>query len=195
MEKLPICQKSKFRISSLYRATSVVSIALINREKTMPKRITVLFDILLSSLEEQYITIKTVPMPKTKPVRGRVKKLIKGMVKPVRITRPAPKEAPEETPRIKGEARGFFSSDWKTAPLTARAPPVIKARTARGKRRFQTIVIILLSVSRGSFKIFSSSTLRVSAKGMTVLPRETPAQSINKAEAAAVINLRPSFMV
>ncbi|GEA32036.1 hypothetical protein CDIOL_29590 [Clostridium diolis] len=50
IEKEPISQRAMLFISSLYKAVTVVSIALQNKEKTMPDKIIVEVDILLSTL-------------------------------------------------------------------------------------------------------------------------------------------------
>jgi hypothetical protein len=66
----------------------------------MPKRITVLLDRVLSKREEKLRTKKTVPRPKTNPAAGRVNPPKKGRENPVRMMTAAPRDAPEETPRI-----------------------------------------------------------------------------------------------
>ncbi len=41
---------------------------------------------------------------------------------------------PALTPMMLGPARGFISTAWSTAPLTARADPAIRAAATRGSR-------------------------------------------------------------
>jgi hypothetical protein len=50
--------------------------------------------------EENAATRKTVAMPKIKPVRGSVKLPSRGIAIPQIIINPAPRDAPDETPRM-----------------------------------------------------------------------------------------------
>ena len=45
---------------------------------------------------------------------------------------PTPREAPDETPKVYGDANGFFNIDWIMAPLTAREAPTPKANNTLG---------------------------------------------------------------
>ena len=60
-------------------------------------------------------------MPKTSPEMGKVK--LPRAVSSKAITSPAPRDAPLETPKVKGEARGFLSTDCTVTPHTERALP------------------------------------------------------------------------
>jgi len=92
-------------------ALNVESRALKKSDITMPQRMIVLFDIDLSMREENEATKKTVNNPKIKPVNGREKPNKKGRLIPLMMIKPAPKDAPEETPKIYGEASGFRRMD------------------------------------------------------------------------------------
>jgi hypothetical protein len=48
--------------------------------------------------------------------------------------REAPSAAPEETPNVKGLARGLRKRVWYTAPTLASTPPTSTAKSTRGKR-------------------------------------------------------------
>jgi hypothetical protein len=100
MAKLPICQRAMRRKSSEKIALNVVSSAFKKSDSTIPQRIIVLFDIVLSMREEKAATKKTVTRPKTKPVSGREKPSNSGSVMPLMIIIPAPSDAPDETPKI-----------------------------------------------------------------------------------------------
>ena len=99
-EKLPICQNVSRARWSLANAIIRVSMALTNNEKTMPTKIIVLVSKFLSIIAANFTAAKTVAMPNIKPVAGRVKNPSKGILKPVTITIAAPKEAPEDTPKV-----------------------------------------------------------------------------------------------
>lgn len=71
----------------------------------------VLLDIALSILVENRITEKTVINPNTNPTNGNVKLPTTGIVIPVTIIRPAPSDAPEDTPSVYGDANSFFNTD------------------------------------------------------------------------------------
>ena len=71
----------------------------------------VLFDIVLSIVEEKTITIYTVAKPNKKPTNGSVKLPIIGIEIPVTIINPAPRDAPDDTPRVYGDASWFFKID------------------------------------------------------------------------------------
>ena len=82
-------------------------------------------------------------MPKTSPEMGKVK--LPRAVSSKAITSPAPRDAPLETPKVKGEARGFLSTDCTVTPHTERDAPVIKLSSTRGKRISRIMLINLLS--------------------------------------------------
>ncbi len=91
------------------------------------------------------------------------------------MTIPAPRDAPLDTPRVKGEARGFLSTDCTAVPQAERAAPVRNPSSTRGRR----IVIIMLTLESGTSsspepkralpKIFSRC-----AGGTKTLPAHTP---------------------
>ncbi len=54
----------------------------------------------LSILSVKLTTINTVNKPNISPNNGNVKLLRNGIVKPERITMPAPTEAPDDTPKV-----------------------------------------------------------------------------------------------
>jgi hypothetical protein len=143
----------------------------------MPHRITVLFDMVLSRRDENAVTRKTVASPKTKPVKGRVKPLRKGSAIPLMIIIPAPRLAPEETPKMYGEASGFRRMDWQTAPLMARQPPAKNASSALGSRKSHTIETFFGSIdwARGRLNILCKIIKIVSARLMPELPSEDAA--------------------
>jgi hypothetical protein len=100
MAKLPICHSAIRRRSSEKTALNIVSAALKKSEKTIPHRIIVLFDIDLSIREEKAATQKTAPNPNTNPVSGKVKAPSRGSAIPLMMIIPAPKDAPDETPKM-----------------------------------------------------------------------------------------------
>ena len=58
---------------------------------------------------------------------------------PPTMTRAAPKAAPDEMPRVKGEARGLRSTAWDSTPPMASPPPTRAPMTTRGSRNCQKI--------------------------------------------------------
>jgi hypothetical protein len=54
---------------------------------------------------------------------------------PKKMVSAAPKAAPEEIPKVKGEARGLRKIAWATAPLTARPAPTSMPIVTLGRRR------------------------------------------------------------
>jgi hypothetical protein len=154
----------------------------------MPHKIIVLFDIDLSSFDEKNATNKTVTRPKIKPVNGSVNPPNKANENPLIMIIPAPREAPEETPKIKGEASGFLKMDWQTAPAIARLPPTINASSTLGRRNSHTIETFLGSISGGksSPKILCKIIKNVSPRLMLTLPRET-AITITRREVIATM--------
>ena len=62
-----------------------------------------------------------------KPIKGNVNPPNIGIYIPETITSPAPKDAPEDTPRVYGDASSFFNTDCTTEPLVAKHPPTINA--------------------------------------------------------------------
>ena len=58
---------------------------------------------------------------------------------PRKIATVAPRDAPEEIPRIYGSAIGFFTMACITTPATARPMPTAVARRIRGRRINHTI--------------------------------------------------------
>ena len=90
-------------------------------------------------------------MPNTKPVTGNVNNPKKGILNPVTITIAAPNEAPEDTPNVYEEARGFFKTDCITEPLTATAPPTKNAKSVLGSLNFHIIdIAVVPSISERS---------------------------------------------
>ena len=133
-------------ISSLKNADNVANKAFTNNEKTIPKSIIVLLDIVLSIFAEKVITINTVVSPEINPTIGRVKLPNIGKVTPETITSPAPNDAPEDTPNVYGEANWFLSMDCTTAPLVAKQPPTRKANKTLGNLNFQIIDTSFISI-------------------------------------------------
>jgi len=133
-------------ISSLYNAVIVVRMALKNKENTIPDKIIVVFDMPLSTVDANFTIANTVPIPHKKPIIGIVNFPMKGIENPVTISNPTPRDAPEDTPKVYGDASGFLSTDWTTAPLTESEPPTIKANKTLGNLKFQIIATSLLSI-------------------------------------------------
>jgi hypothetical protein len=65
----------------------------------------------LSTLWENLITINTVKSLHINPVRGKVNLPRKGIEAPDIIRNPIPREAPEDTPNVYGDAKGSLSID------------------------------------------------------------------------------------
>ncbi len=57
-----------------------------------------------------------------------------GMVIPKAMATTAPRDAPEETPRVDPPARGFFSSPCMAPPHRDRLAPVSMTASTRGRR-------------------------------------------------------------
>ena len=76
----------------------------------------VLLDIALSILVENRITKKTVINPNTNPTNGNVKLPTTGIVIPVTIIRPAPSDAPEDTPSVYGDESASSRASRKKFP-------------------------------------------------------------------------------
>ena len=100
MAKLPICQRTMRRRSSENTALNVVNTAFKKSDKTIPQRIIVLPESVLSIVEEKAATKKTVKSANTNPATGRVKLPKSGIEKPLTIIIPAPRDAPDDTPKI-----------------------------------------------------------------------------------------------
>ena len=128
----PICHIVIAFKSSLHIDVTVVNIALVKSDNTIPANITVLFESPLSTLLEKIITAKTVKTPHKNPIIGIAKFPITGIEIPRTMYIPTPREAPDETPRVYGDANGFFNIDWILAPLTAREAPPPKANNTLG---------------------------------------------------------------
>ncbi|MPN07514.1 hypothetical protein SDC9_154784 [bioreactor metagenome] len=111
MAKLPICHSVILSKSSVKNAINVVNKAFTNKENTIPAKIIVLFDMVLSILDAKIITINTVAKPEINPTKGRVNPCKNGIDIPETITNPAPRDAPEDTPSVYGDASSFFSTD------------------------------------------------------------------------------------
>ncbi len=148
--KLPICQSAICSRCSFDIAVINVKTALINKEKTIPTNIIVLFSIFLSIRDVKLTARKTVNRPNDNPTKGRVNMPSSGILNPVIITNPAPTEAPDDTPRVYDEAKGFFNTDCITVPLTAKAPPTINAKRVLGNLKFHSIDAEVLGIWLGS---------------------------------------------
>ena len=157
-------------------ADMIVMTALVNREKTMPVNIIVLFSILLSILEAKEIAINIVPNPNAKPSMGKVNIRAKGIVIPKRITNPAPSEAPDETPSVYDEASGFFNTDCITAPLTDNAAPTINASRALGSLKFHSIATVVFAIFsfKSSPNILLPMIFKIFKGGIYTLPIAMP---------------------
>ena len=113
-------------------------------------------------------------------IKGRVKFPKKDIFIPSIITNPAPNDAPDDTPKVYGDASSFFKTDWTTDPLTAREPPTKKASRTLGTLRDQIIDTsfwFILSTS-GKLNILCISICAVSNKLILELPIEVPIQKI-----------------
>ena len=102
---------------------------------------------------------------------------------PSTMTRAAPSPAPEDTPSPKGEASGFCKSDCITAPQTARAAPVRKASSTRGRRMSSTMTLKFAGICSGRDrpKRRSARMARISADGTYTLPIPTPKSRVRSA--------------
>jgi len=94
---------------------------------------------------------RIVAKPPRKPTKGRVKLPKRGLVIPYKITMQAPRDAPEETPRVYEEARGFRKTDCITTPLTDKAAPAVKARKVRGSLKVQRMDTAVGRIWGGKF--------------------------------------------
>ena len=91
---------------------------------------------------------------------------------PRSIAPSAPAEAPPETPRMKGSARGLRSSTCSRVPASASRPPQANAASARGARTPQTI------------SCASSSPRHTSASASRAAPRSTLPHAMARARLA-----------
>jgi hypothetical protein len=159
-----------------------VMTAFVNSEKTIPVNIIVLFSILPSIRDAKEIEINIVPNPNANPSRGKVSIRAKGSVIPKRITTPAPREAPEDTPSVYDEASGFFNTDCMTAPLTDNAAPTIKASKALGSLRFHSIATVVLPIFSFKFNpnILCPMIFKISNGGIYTLPIAMPKTIITR---------------
>ena len=180
MAKLPICHRVIVFKSLLKNDVSVVKRAFTNKDKTIPTRIIVLLDIALSIFVENTITENTVINPNINPTKGNVKLPITGIVIPLTTIRPAPKDAPEDTPNVYGDANSFFSTDCTTAPPVAKHPPTKNASNTLGSLNFQIIEISLAVIlsAKDIFKVLFKIIDNVSIKLMSELPMDVPNKSI-----------------
>ena len=94
-----------------YKDVKVVSNEFTNNENTIPANIIVLLDIDLSIFAEKVITENTVISPNKNPTIGSVKLPKKLADNPNTITKPAPKDAPDDTPKVYGDANSFLRVD------------------------------------------------------------------------------------
>ena len=78
---------------------------------------------IISDINEKMIASAIVP-----------EKGIDGKVIPNAMAIMAPKEAPEETPRVEPSARGFLSNPCMAAPLSDNAAPTNATQITRGMR-------------------------------------------------------------
>ena len=122
-----------------------------NKEKTIPVKIIVVLDNSLSTLLANNKTIIIVNKLHKNPTRDKEKFPRNGIVIPETIKRPTPSDAPDDTPKVYGEANGFFNTDWTTAPLTAKAPPTQKANKTLGN--------LILHIIETSFASIPSNRL------------------------------------
>lgn len=92
------------------------------------------------------------------------------------MTSPAPSDAPEETPSVNEDARGFFKTDCMTAPLTEREAPARKARKTRGSLSDQIMPVSLGLTPSGSRipAILCRMTAMQSGGGMKTDPAPVP---------------------
>lgn len=129
---------------------------------------------------ENRITEKTVINPNTNPTNGNVKLPTTGIVIPVTIIRPAPSDAPEDTPSVYGDANSFFNTDWTTDPPVAKHPPTKNASNTLGSLSFQIIEISLAGIfpAKDIFKVLFNIIDNVSIKLMSELPIDVPNKSI-----------------
>ncbi|GAB6887939.1 hypothetical protein JCM13304A_14370 [Desulfothermus okinawensis JCM 13304] len=65
---------------------------------------------------------------------------------PNKIVSTEPKDAPLDTPKIKGEARGVFKIDWKTIPQIASPPPAMTHKITLGILMVNNMVASTLSM-------------------------------------------------
>ena len=156
----------------VFNAEMVVSIALAKSEKTIPDKIIVLLDIPLSTLLANKITIITVKSPDKNPIKGNAKFPINGIDTPKIIYIPTPKDAPEDTPNVYGEAKGFLSIDCITAPLTDSAAPIIKASKTLGNLTTQIIATSLLPTP--SIKGIENNLFPITEIMLNILNLELP---------------------
>jgi len=103
-----------------------------NMEKIIPTRIMVLVESELSSLYERLSIRSSDPKANRIAITMVPENGIAGIVMPNAIDRTAPREAPEETPRVEPSASAFFRSPCIEAPHNAREAPVSAAHITRG---------------------------------------------------------------
>ena len=96
------------------------------------------------------------------------------MAKPDLIARRAPRDAPPDIPRVKGEASGFLNRACSAAPAIASVPPAIVA--------IKTLVILILKkiVWVNSFISEKASNGLISYLPLKIAINEVITQRINK---------------
>ena len=122
------------------------------------------------------ITRITVKSPHKKPVRGSNIYPKAVLPTPVIIITAAPRQAPDDTPRVYEDARGFCKMACITAPLTASAPPIKKAHKALGILISHKIETSEASTEelRVPPKSFACIIENVSCSAMLTLPAQIP---------------------
>ena len=140
--RLPIDQKVTVFIPSALFAKKIIKLEIeLNIElMTVPER-TNLIDVILPPILERISTstvankapknaLKDKPICENRPTAP----------KPTIIAKVAPKEAPEEIPKIYGSANGFWTTACMIVPQIARPQPIKIADNTRGERTNQMIL-------------------------------------------------------
>ena len=100
-----------------------------------------------------------------------------GIVTPKAMAMTAPKEAPEDTPRVEPSAKGFLRSPCMAAPQRDSAAPVKATQRTLGRRTDR-----IMDVTEPSGSAFPTiafqTTVMVSLNGMFTLPMHTQRRTV-----------------
>ena len=112
------------------------------------------------------------------PAKGRP-----GKVMPKAMAMTAPREAPEDTPKVEPSARGFFNRPCMAPPHTEREAPVRATHSTRGRRE---VSMMGTAVPAGSSLPATAPTMMrtVLPKGTATLPTDTQSTSVTAATRA-----------
>ena len=152
-------------------------IKLVNALKTAFKAVPAKISLIEVALPPMLDNSKTKTLAEKAPIKADtpIKFSPKIFPKPNIIALAAPKEAPEETPKIYGSAKGFFTMACITVPQTANPAPIQTASIILGKRNSHTISNTINKCSDNVTSFCNSPyliTYKTSSAAIGALPKE-----------------------